>query len=876
MTQPSRAAVQIVGDVSRLGPQLERDAQRAINDVDLNTDNLSRQISDGFGEGVDDAITKLSELDPAVVLSSRNFVNRFQEAGDDVREVFDDIDQHFASTSRSMRRNSDSLFDDISDGAERAGEQVQEGLLRPLQRGFTNLGNLLGSAGTALLGIATTGTNPAGIAALTASLIAMASAIPVVIGLGAALADLAGLLVALPGIMGAAVASIAVITIAFQGFGDALSAIVEGDPEKIAEAMEKLAPAAQSVAREFQALLPLFRQVGDSIQQEFFEPLVGQLTIFGKTTLPALRNELDTLAQSIGRAIGHLGDTINEAQNVSVLERLLSTTSAVSDRLGASFARLGDSLFRALDASLPGLQEIGFRLAEAVDTFATWLSDAAEDGSLQEFFADALKTLDELLALGGAVGELLGTLFEGTDEGGRGFIGTLTDLTQRMTEFFKSAEGQEALQDFEEIIGAVGVILGFVVNAIRETIDIITELDDAVEAVIGFFSDLWQAVVDAWNGITSSTSEAAGSVGDFFSDLWEKIQSIWTGIVDGVSSAVDSVITFFTELPGRIWAAIQALPGLIAAALNAMIDQAISILAIGTAAVIVFFTDLPGQIVGAWNVLTEFLAGVWGSIVQTVTDGVNAAVAFVASLPERLAAIGAAIMTWAENTWNSVRDTVVNAWNAVLEFFSTLPGKIGNWFQQVFNAAVAKGTELVNWVKGIPGRILSALGNVGSMLYDAGAKIIQGLINGITSKINQLREKISSAVQMIRDHLPFSPAKTGPLSGSGSPEIAGAVIAEMVAAGLDAGTPLIAQAANRAAGAASPFGAIGQAGAAPLAAPGGPGSPSPVLSPVQPVAEQMTTLIVKIGEEEFEAYIAQRIEQGVAVEVRRLMAGTRG
>ena len=72
------------------------------------------------------------------------------------------------------------------------------------------------------------------------------------------------------------------------------------------------------------------------------------------------------------------------------------------------------------------------------------------------------------------------------------------------------------------------------------------------------------------------------------------------------------------------------------------------------------------------------------------------------------------------------------------------------------------------------------------------------------------------------------------------------------------------------------FGAIGQAGVTPLVAPTGPGAAGGVLSPVQASTDQQPVFIVQIGHEEIEAFIDRRVDERVQVEVRRLMAGSRG
>jgi phage-related protein len=878
MTQPGRAgraSIEIVGDVSRLGRQLERDAQRAVSDIDLDTSAISDQLGDAFADGVDEAITHLSDLDPAVVLSSKNYVNRFKEAADEVVEVFDDAGDRIRDTFARNERDSDRLFDNIGENARDAGDDVRTNLLRPLTAGFSRLSETITSAGSALVGFAVTGTNPAGLLSLALTAAAVAAAIPVIIGLAAALADLAGVVTLLPGAVGALSASLIVGIVAFQGFGDAISAVIDGDPEKIAEAMERLAPAARTVVREFERVLPLFRQLGDEIQQGFFGQLTGIVERFGQDALPQLRDELLALSTSMGRAFGDLGNLVTTTENVSILERLLLSTSRIAGTLGEAFTNLGQSFFNAIDAGLPSLETLSTRLGEAITNFANFINASIADGSFQEFLDDAVATLDELLSLGGAVGELLGVLFSGTDDAGRGFIGTLTDITKRLTEFFKSAEGQDALEDMAETIETIGTVLGISANLLRTVIDIFTELDDIVNDTIETTQALALGMVDAWNIITGAVSTAVSAVGRFFSDLGSGIANTWNGAVEVVSSAIETVIAFVSALPGRIGTFIESIPTRVATALDSMFDLIIDILGTAIATVIVFFTGIPGQIVGA---LGAFMTAVRDTFTGARDDAVGALTgigAFIQSIPSLFAAAWEAVVLQVVTTFNAIRESITTAWESIISFISTIPGRVGAFFQQMNDAVVARVTSLVEFVKGIPGQVLAAIGNLGRLLYSAGANVIQGLIDGIGSRIGQLRDKISSAVQTIRDHLPFSPAKVGPLSGSGSPDRAGAAIGSMLVSGLDSQLASITEAAGRVAGAAGiPLSPLGEAGVTPLASPL-PGQRGTVLSPVSERTDEQLVVLVTIGGEEVYAIIDKRVEAAVSTEVRRLVAGTR-
>jgi uncharacterized protein YukE len=123
------------------------------------------------------------------------------------------------------------------------------------------------------------------------------------------------------------------------------------------------------------------------------------------------------------------------------------------------------------------------------------------------------------------------------------------------------------------------------------------------------------------------------------------------------------------------------------------------------------------------------------------------------------------------------------------------------WVKRVTKEFVS---SFVDTVTGLKDTIVSFFSNAGTWLVEAGKNIIRGLIDGIKSMISGIGDAIGGVASKIRNFLPFSPAKEGPLSGSGSPEIAGAKIVEMMASGMNSGLPGLAAVADSAARAAMP------------------------------------------------------------------------
>jgi hypothetical protein len=101
-------------------------------------------------------------------------------------------------------------------------------------------------------------------------------------------------------------------------------------------------------------------------------------------------------------------------------------------------------------------------------------------------------------------------------------------------------------------------------------------------------------------------------------------------------------------------------------------------------------------------------------------------------------------------------------------------------------------------VRGIPGRISAALGNLGSLLFNAGRNLIQGLINGIRNMLGPLGSIVSRAANLIGGFFNQSPAKWGPLSGRGDPLYKGQEFIKRLAAGMTMEGPTLRSASTEA------------------------------------------------------------------------------
>lgn len=172
--------------------------------------------------------------------------------------------------------------------------------------------------------------------------------------------------------------------------------------------------------------------------------------------------------------------------------------------------------------------------------------------------------------------------------------------------------------------------------------------------------------------------------------------------------------------------------------------------------------------------IKDTAVAIWQFIVNDIRNKVNFIRAVITT------AINIARAVWT-SVLNAIRATTTAVWNGIVGFIRgainniktfilgvrVIIGYVKNAFNNARNAAVGQLSNLINFVRSLPGRLTSALGNLGRLLYNKGRDIIRGFINGIASMFGAVRNKARSIVSAVTDFLPGSPAKEGPLSGRG-------------------------------------------------------------------------------------------------------------
>jgi len=457
------------------------------------------------------------------------------------------------------------------------------------------------------------------------------------------------------------------------------------------------------------------------------------------------------------------------------------------------------------------------------------------------------------------------------------------------------------------VFTAIGAIIKWVWSTI--IVPVFTGIGSAIQVVAGVIQWLWSSIIQP---VFNVIGTVLGAVGTAIIWLWSSVfvpafqgigavvSWIWSSIIQPVFKFIGAAIGVVVSIAMWFWNTFSpifmAIGNLMWTVWSGTISVVFDLLKLAFAAVWAVvqlwwanlklnFMLVAGIFMWIWNsiaspiltALGALFGWLWG-VIQPVLSAIGEMFTWLWTNAISPFATGfAAILTWLWGVVVAIFNSIVTAVRTQIGYIvqaasllTSFVNSISSYFQMVVNAIRDKLNTAISFVRALPGQIIGAVGNLASLLYGAGQNVINGLINGISSRIGALRAKISDAAQTIRNALPFSPAKEGPLSGNGDPTIAGGKIVTMVAAGMEGRVPKLRAAAWGLADAALTAPAGGLAGGlAPIAGnlSGGssivfqPGSINVSFQGVVPTTAQATSTGAAVG-------------QGIAAELNRSKTAT--
>ncbi|WP_336214834.1 phage tail protein [Nonomuraea sp. LPB2021202275-12-8] len=617
----------------------------------------------------------------------------------------------------------------------------------------------------------------------------------------AALAPAAGIVAALPGALALGVGALSTLKIALSGVSEAFSAALSDDPEKFAESIAGLSPAARSAAMELRAAKPAVDALKSSVQDAFFQPLAGHITAVAAALAGPLRSGMSGVAREFGLGAAEVARFAASAASTSavtsIFGSLRSAVAAVQPAIQPLLAGLRD--IAVVGASFASGLAAG--IGSAAQRFGEFLSNAAESGKALAWMQGALDVFRQLGQVGGDVIGIVKSIFAAMSTGGSNVLGVVGQILDQLNAFLASAEGQQILVTIFQSLSQVGGALMPIFKALGSALALIAPHIAKIAVALGpglaaavsalgpalaalgpgltvvaemlakaFASPELQAgLLALGQGLSAAltglapllpvVAQLAGIVGQVLGIALQNLSAVLgpviTALADALQPALASVSSALAQL-GPLMQPIYASFGQIAGAvLQQLLPPLLNLIPSLLDGLVPAFASLAEAMLPVLPILTDLavmaiqqvLPAVIPLIPMLTKVGVGFAL-FGAKVAEVVAKIkpmiekGVAVFQWMYNVLigHSIIPDMVNG--------------IGTWI----------GTKLIGWFTALPGRIKSSVSNLGSIMLGIGKDIVNGAWQGIQSMAssfyNNVRSFFSNIVKNVKSTLGInSPSK---------------------------------------------------------------------------------------------------------------------
>jgi len=303
--------------------------------------------------------------------------------------------------------------------------------------------------------------------------------------------------------------------------------------------------------------------------------------------------------------------------------------------------------------------------------------------------------------------------------------------------------------------------------------------------------------------------EAFGKIGESFGPLIPQLLTLWQSfsplsllfqaIGPMLPALVDAFVGLATTVGGALGAALTAIlpsitefSGLLVGLISGLVTTLLPIIV----ELVGIIGPILGSVITAIMPLISSLMGVFTQLFAAVLPLLAPILSLIAPLVQLVGAILpplialiVAILDPIIAVVSGILSLLIPALTFIVTAVTAVIGaivKVISWFINLVTGAEDVGTKLERFFTELPQMVLSALGDLGETLFNAGGDLIQGFIDGIEDMIGGVGDAIGGVMDFVGGFFPHSPAKRGPFSGAGwrAVKSAGLAIGDEFGAGL--------------------------------------------------------------------------------------------
>lgn len=363
-----------------------------------------------------------------------------------------------------------------------------------IRSSFSRIGSGVGGVGGGTAGGGGVAGAAAGVVSMLGVLPQMALYATAIVHLTALVGNLLPLLQLVAPAAVAAGAGLAVFKMATNGIADALKAGMDGDIDKLNEALRKLSPSAKSAVLTLLDLQREWRRTQRAVQEKFWEGARNDFIKVSRALQPVADRWLPRIATAFANVRTMISNVLTTAAKAGQLDKIMAGVHQFFTGLLGSVPFLIRALLDVAEVAAPSFGELGEGIGGAAKKFADWIRDLKEDGTLKRWLDEAKEIFGQVMDVFKEVGRIIAAIFEGGQNDTEDFLTNLRDSLSDLAGWLESDDGQATLHFIADIGSALAGVITW------------------IAAVVGWFRSAWDWIAARTEGLRDSLAGAFGAI----------------------------------------------------------------------------------------------------------------------------------------------------------------------------------------------------------------------------------------------------------------------------------------------------------------------------------------------------------------------------